>query len=132
MKRILLLVTLAAMLAAAMALSAVGASAEPQCTVTKEAKGTYTEVCVETFISFGQETSFTSQPCEDVNGRTGTQQGTLIKEFQFTTTTTTTTVFKGKPEKGKIISGPTPVSVEDRDLKSETFTPTGECVVPVG
>jgi hypothetical protein len=130
MKRILLLVTLAAMLAAAMALSAVGASAEPQCTVTKEAKGTYKEVCVET-SSFGERLTQPSatRPCEDENGRTGTQSGILVTDSLITTTTTTTTVFKGKPKAGKIISGPTANTVTTTQVLNQTFTPTGECVV---
>jgi hypothetical protein len=131
MRRILLLVTLAAMLAAAMALSAVGASAQTECTVTKEAKGTYRQVCVET-SSFGERITDPSatQPCETADGRTGTQEGILVTDAQVTTTVTTTTVFKGKPKAGKIISGPTTGDpVVTREVLNETFTPTGECVV---
>jgi hypothetical protein len=129
-KRIGLLLTLAGVMAAVLTLSAVGASAEPQCTVTKTAKRTYTQVCVET-SSFGQAVTDPSatQPCETADGRTGTQEGILFEESRITTTTTTTTVFNGKPKKGNIISGPTAESVVTTELINRTFTPTGECVV---
>jgi hypothetical protein len=127
-KRIGLLLTLAAVMAAVLALSAVGASAQPQCTTTND-RGQFTQTCVETTTETFTETTNETQSCEVGNsGRQGVQKGTLTKTFEVTTTTTTTTVFKGNPSAGNIISGPTTTTEEgDPVLISSEFTPTGPC-----
>jgi hypothetical protein len=126
-KRIGLLLTLAAVMAAVLALSAAGASAEPQCTVTND-RGQFTQECVETVVTTRTETVAAEQPCEvGSSGRTGVQSGTLTRTIEVTTTTTTTTVFQGNPRAGNIVSGPeSDVQTTERVL-SEDFSATGPC-----
>jgi hypothetical protein len=129
-KRIGLLLTLAAVIAAVLALSAVGASAQPQCdtTANEPEHGQFTERCVETDITTETQTTDTTRPCEVGNsGRQGVQAGTLTETYQITTTTTTTTVFQGNPNAGNIVSGPTTTTDVQRDLISSEFTATGPC-----
>ena len=126
-KRMGLLLTLAAVMAALVALSAAGASAQPQCDVTSD-RGLFTQRCVETVVTTETVTTDTTRPCEVGNsGRTGTQAGTLTETFRVTTTTTTTTVFRGNPNAGNIVSEPTTTTSVDRVLISSDFTPTGNC-----
>jgi hypothetical protein len=126
-KRMGLLLTLAAVMAALVALSAAGASAQPQCDVTSD-QGLFTQRCVETVVTTETVTTDTTRPCEVGNsGRTGTQAGTLTETFRVTTTTTTTTVFRGNPNAGNIVSGPTTTTSVDREQISSDFTPTGNC-----
>jgi hypothetical protein len=126
--RIGLLLTLAAVMAALVALSAAGASAQPVCNTTNN-MGQFTQRCVETVVTTETVTTpGATQPCEVGNsGRTGTQEGTLTQTFRVTTTTTTTTVFRGNPNAGNVISGPTTTTEVDRELISSEFTPTGKC-----
>jgi hypothetical protein len=127
MKRIGLLLTLGAIMALVVALSAGTASAVPQCTTTSS-MGKSTVQCVETVVTTRTETVATSQSCEVGNsGRQGTQAGTLTRTFEVTTTTTTTTVFQGNPRAGNIVSGPTTTTTTSERLIGEEFTPTGKC-----
>jgi len=129
-KRIGLLLTLAAVIAAVMALSAVGASAQPTCTDQKNVpeNGQTTRTCEETVVTTETQTTNTTQPCEVGNsGRQGVQAGTLTETFEVTTTTTTTTVFQGNPNSGKVVSGPTTEEQTTREPISSEFTPTGPC-----
>src|SRR5215213_6480901 len=127
-KRVGLLLAVAAVIAAVLALSAVGASAQPQCTTTPNdpSAGKFTVRCVETVVTTETETTNTIRPCEVGNsGRTGVQAGSLTKTFRVTTTTTTTTVFQGNPNAGNVVSGPTTDVQTSRELLSSVFTPTG-------
>ena len=136
MKRIGLLLTLAAVVGAMVAMSATGAAAEPVCTVTGPEPGAlFTETCVETTTSTLEESAPVTQDCQiGQSGRTGTQEGTLTKTYEVTTTETTVTVYQGIPQPEKTpVSGPTTTTeTSDPVLISETFTPTGRCVAPRG
>ena len=124
-KRFGLLLTLTAVMAAVLALSAAGASAQTECTITDAGLPKHSEIRVETVVTTETETTNTTQPCEVGNsGRQGAQAGTLTETFRVTTTTTTTTVYRGED----IIFGPdTDPPVVERELLSSEFSPTGPC-----
>ena len=136
MKRIGLLLTLAAVMGAMLAISATGAAAEPVCTVTGPEPGAlFTETCVETTTTTREESEPVTETCQiGQSGRTGTQEGTRTRIYEVTTTTTTVTVYQGIPQPWKTpVSGPTTTTeTSDPVLISETFTPTGRCVAPTG
>jgi hypothetical protein len=133
MKRIGLLLTLAAVMGAMVAISATGAAAEPVCTVTGPEPGAlFTETCVETTTTTVERTEpATPQPCQvGQSGRTGLQAGTQTNTYEVTTTTTTVTVYQGIPQPEKTpVSGPTTTTDVSEELIAEgPFTPTGPCI----
>jgi hypothetical protein len=131
MKRIGLLLTLAAVMTAVLAMSAVSASAQPVCgELTKAvAPSEFQRTCVETTTKPFEETITTTRSCEVGNsGRQGTQAGTQTNFFEVTTTTTTREVFQGNNLKKFIRSEfvgeetSEPVLVEEGE-----FVATGKC-----
>jgi hypothetical protein len=133
-KRIGLLLTLAAVVGVMVAISAAGAAADPVCTTTPPGPGDmgrFTVKCVETTTTTQERTEPATQACEvGRSGRTGTQEGTQTNTYEITTTTTTTTVYQGMPSPGKVpVSGPdTTTTTSDPVLIEEgPFTPTGPC-----
>ena len=133
MKRIGLLLTLAAVMGAMVAISATGAAAEPVCTVTGPEPGAlFTETCVETTTTTVERTEpATPQPCQvGQSGRTGLQAGTQTNTYEVTTTTTTVTVYQGIPQPEKTpVSGPTTTTDVSEELIAEgPFPPTGPCI----
>ena len=133
MKRIGLLLTLAAVVGAMVAISAGGAAADPVCTVTgPDPMALFTETCVETTTTTVERTEpATPQACEvGRSGRTGTQEGTQTNTYEVTTTSTTITVYQGIPQPWKTpVSGPTTTTDVSEVLISEgPFTPTGPCI----
>ena len=134
MRRIGLLLTLAAVAGAMVAISAAGAAAEPVCTTTGPGPGgmgQFTETCVETTTTTEERTEpAPDQACEvGRSGRTGTQKGTQTNTYEVTTTKTTTTVYQGMPAPGKVpVSGPTTTEeVSEVLIEEGPFTPTGPC-----
>lgn len=154
MRRIILLLTVGAVVAAMMALSGGVAFAAPQapencsfekgkltCVTTEVTQTTEQEVTQETETVVTQ----TTRSCQVGNsGRVGTQAGTLTetylvtttKTYLVTTTTTTTEVFRGsKPNPNKLLSTDTVTETTrelqstetTRVLQSSEFTPTGDC-----
>ena len=134
MRRIVMLAVVTLLMGAMVAISAVGAAAEPVCTTTGPDPGGmahFTETCVETTTTTEERTEpAPDQACEvGRSGRTGTQKGTQTNTYEVTTTKTTTTVYQGMPAPGKIpVSGPTTVKETSEVLIEEgPFTPTGPC-----
>ena len=131
-KRIGLLLTLAAVVGAMLAISAAGAAADPVCETTgPDPMALFTVTCVETTTTTVERTEpATPQPCQvGQSGRTGTQEGTRTNTYQVTTTTTTITVYQGIPQPEKTpVSGPTTTTDVSEELIIEgPFTPTGPC-----
>ncbi len=127
-KRITLLVA-ATMLALTMALGGAGAAfGQPVCTTMSD-RGIFTVTCVETSTDTFTDTQTTTQPCQVGNsGRTGQQEVTTTSTFEVTTTTTTVTTFRGNPQAGNVLTGPTSTSVDSPPvLIGEPEITTGNC-----
>jgi len=131
MKRIRLLLTLAAVVGAMVAISAGGAAADPVCEVAgPDPMALFTETCVETTTTTVERTeAATPQACVvGRSDRTGTQEGTRTNTYQVTTTTTTVKVYQSVPQPWK-----TPLSTSVDTDTSEVlidegdFTLTGPC-----
>jgi hypothetical protein len=106
-RRIVLVLTVGAVMALMVALGGVALASHEQSGECTFARGETTCVLVTT------ETVATTQPCTVGNsGRMGTQAGTV------TTTTTTTTVFAGRSEQ---------VKSQTTDTQTGDFVATGNC-----
>jgi hypothetical protein len=132
MRRIVLVLSAAALVAAIMAFSSVSAFAQPVCTDTPPGPGgtgQWTQTCVETEVVSEEVRTPTTESCEVGNsGRQGTQEGDLVRTDQVTYQTTTTQLYQGNPANGNAIGEPSVERVEvGRVEGEESFEPTGPC-----
>jgi len=139
MRRIVLVLSAAALVAAITAFSSGSAFAqeEPECTVENPGPGDtgdFTETCVvDTEVRSEEVRTPSTKDCEVGNsGRQGIQEGDLVRTDQVTYETTITSVYQGNPAGGEPpISVSDPVEREvDRVKGPETFEPTGPCRPP--
>jgi hypothetical protein len=141
MRRIVLVLSAVALVAAITAFSSVGAVAQegPVCTtkVPEETMGIGTITCVETVVRSEEVRTSTTEDCVIDNpgrgdrGRPGTQEGDLVRTDEVTYQITTTTYYRGDPANGNEANvDPNPSVVEEelsRVVGEETFEPTETC-----
>ena len=139
MRRIVLMLSAAAVVATIMAFSSMSAFAqdEPVCTVEPPGEGgtgQWTETCVETEVRSEEVRTPTTEDCvvdnpgRGTSGRPGTQEGEEVQTDQVTYETTITSVYQGHPSNGNLLSETTSDPVEVGRVEGEpTFEPTGPC-----
>jgi len=137
MRRIVLVLSAAALMAAITAFSSMSAFAqEPVC--TEEPPGTggmgiWTVTCVENEVRSEEvQRTPTTEACEVGNsGRQGTQEGDLVQTDEVTYQITTTTFYQGNPSNNQLADvDPNPLIEEvevDRVEGEPTFERTGPC-----
>ena len=136
MRRILLVLSAAALIVAIAAFSSVSAFAAPVCgdpvPPGPGGVGQWTVTCVETEV-VTEEVSRTPTTEDCVVGssqRQGTQEGDLVQTDEVTYKTTTTRIYQGfpSPSNENLLSETTSDPVEESRVKGEpTFEPTGPC-----
>ena len=136
MRRIVLVLSAAALVAAITAFSSVSAFAqeEPVCTEEPPGEGgmgQWTMTCVENEVVNEEVRTPTTEDCEvRTSGRPGTQQGDLVRTDQVTLETTTTSIYQGNPAGGEepiSVTESDPVEVDRVEGTETTFEPTGPC-----
>jgi hypothetical protein len=106
MRRIVLVLSAATLVAAITAFSSVSAFAqEPVCTEEPPGEGgmgQWTMTCVEPEVVNEEVRTPTTEDCEvRTSSRPGTQQGDLVRTDQVTLETTTTSIYQGNPAGGE-------------------------------
>ena len=136
MRRTVLVLSAAALVATITALSSVSAVAqeEPVCTEEPPGEGgmgQWTVTCVETEVVNEEVKTPTTEDCEVGNpGRPGTQKGNLVRTDQVTLETTTTSIYQGNPAGGEepiSVRESDPVEVDRVEGTETPFEPTGPC-----
>lgn len=138
MRRILLVLSAAALVAAITAFSSVSALAQEGPVCTEEPPGTggmgiWTVTCVENEVRSEEVRTPTTEACEVGNsGRQGTQEGDLVRTDQVTYQITTTTYYQGNPSNNQLADvDPNPLIEEEEVSRvegEETFEATGPCL----
>jgi hypothetical protein len=138
MRRIVLVLSAAALVAAITAFSSVSAFAQEEPVCTEEppgigGMGIWTVTCVGTEVR-SEEVSRTptTEACQLGNSpRQGTQEGELVQTDEVTYQVTTTTYYQGNPSNNQLADvDPNPL-IEEVELSrvegEPTFEPTGRC-----
>src|SRR5215210_3253662 len=137
MRRIVLVLSAVALVAAITAFSSVSAVAQevPECTtkVPEETMGIGTITCVETVMRSEEVSTPTTEDCVIDNpgrgnsGRPGTIEGDLVRTDDVTYRNTTTTYYRGDPANGNLANVEPNPSVVEKELsrveREETFEP---------
>ena len=136
MRRIVLFLSAATLVAAITAFSSASAFAqeEPVCTEEPPGEGgmgQWTVTCVETEVVNEEVKTPSTEDCEvRSSGMPGTQEGDLVRTDQVTLETTTTSIYQGNPVGGEepiSVTESDPVEVDRVEGTETTFEPTGPC-----
>jgi hypothetical protein len=135
MRRIVLFLSAATLVAAITAFSSASAFAqEPVCTeepLGEGGMGQWTVTCVETEVVNEEVKTPSTEDCEvRTSGMPGTQEGDLVRTAQVTLETTTTSIYQGNPAGGEepiSVTESDPVEVDRVEGTETTFEPTGPC-----
>ena len=137
MRRIVLFLSAATLVAAITAFSSVSAFAQEEPVCPEEpppgegGMGQWTVTCVETEVVNEEVKTPSTEDCEvRSSGMPGTQEVDLVRTDQVTLETTTTSIYQGNPAFGEepiSVTESDPVEVDRVEGTETTFEPTGPC-----